>query len=159
MKENYQIYLLYQFHWRAQSAGWDPQLPNKKMKTMFPSNMSKSRRLTSTFFPMNSLFHNACQKTYVLVVLVYDERWTKSMYFGKYFKSFSCAPIKLNDAPFEFVTEWKYQGVYLKSNSNFTCSLTKSRSSFYRNTSEIAGNDAIQRIFSFQRWESIRLLS
>ena len=54
MKENYQIYLPYQFHWRPQSAGRDPQLPNKKMKTMFLSNMSKSRRLTSTFFPISS---------------------------------------------------------------------------------------------------------
>ena len=52
MKENYQIYLSYQFHWRLHSALWDPQLANKKMKTMFLSNMSKSRRLTSTFFPI-----------------------------------------------------------------------------------------------------------
>ena len=51
MKENYQIYLPYQFHWRPQSVGGDPQLPHKKMKTLFLSNMSKSRRLTSTFFP------------------------------------------------------------------------------------------------------------
>ena len=52
MKENYQIYLPYQFRLRDQSAGRDPQLPHKKMKTMFLSNMSKSRRLTSTFFPI-----------------------------------------------------------------------------------------------------------
>ena len=51
MKENYQIYLPYQFHWRVHSALWDPQLSNKKRKTMFLWNMSKSRRLTSTFFP------------------------------------------------------------------------------------------------------------
>ena len=29
----------------------DPQLFHKKMKTLFLSNMSKSRRLTTTFFP------------------------------------------------------------------------------------------------------------
>ena len=52
MKENYQIYLPYQFHWRAQSALGDSQLPHKKMKTTFLWNMSKSRRLTSTFFPI-----------------------------------------------------------------------------------------------------------
>ena len=52
MKENYQIYLPYQFHWRAQSVDWDAQLSHKKMKTMFLTNMSKSRRLTSTFFPI-----------------------------------------------------------------------------------------------------------
>ena len=51
MKENYQIYLPYQFHWRAHSPLGEPQLPNKKIKTLFLSNMSKSRRLTSTFFP------------------------------------------------------------------------------------------------------------
>ena len=37
---------------RDQSARWDSQLSHKKMKTMFLSNMSKSRRLTSTFFPI-----------------------------------------------------------------------------------------------------------
>ena len=36
---------------RAQSLDRDAQLPNKKMKTMFLSNMSKSQRLPSTFFP------------------------------------------------------------------------------------------------------------
>ena len=62
MKENYQIYLPYQFHWRPQSALGDSQLPNKKMKTLFLSNMSKSRRLTSTFFPiMNANITNALQ--------------------------------------------------------------------------------------------------
>ena len=39
MKENFQIYLPYQFCPRVQSARWDPQLPNKKLKT-------------TTFFPM-----------------------------------------------------------------------------------------------------------
>ena len=42
MKENYQIYLPYQFHWRPHSVGGDSQLPNKKMKTLFLSNMSKT---------------------------------------------------------------------------------------------------------------------
>ena len=52
MKKNYQIYSPYQFHWRPQSVGGDSQFPPKKMKTLFLSNMSKSRRLTSTFFPI-----------------------------------------------------------------------------------------------------------
>ena len=51
MKENYQIYLPYQFHSRPHLLGGDAQLPHKKMKTMFLLNMSKSRRLTLTFFP------------------------------------------------------------------------------------------------------------
>ena len=54
MKENYQIYLPYQFHRRAHSVGQDPQLSHEKMKTLFLSNMSKSRRLTLTFFPIKS---------------------------------------------------------------------------------------------------------
>ena len=55
IKENYQIYLSYQFHWRPHVVGGDPQLPNEKMKTLFLSNMSKSRRLTSTFFPIKMI--------------------------------------------------------------------------------------------------------
>ena len=55
MKENYKIYLPYQFCLRAQSVDWEPQISNKKMKTLFLSNMSKSRRLTSTFFPIKIL--------------------------------------------------------------------------------------------------------
>ena len=55
MKENYPNYLPYQFHWTPQSVDWEPQLPNKKMKTLFLWNMSKSRRLTLIFFPDNSL--------------------------------------------------------------------------------------------------------
>ena len=50
MKENNQIYLSYKFHWRPQSALGDSQFFNKKMKTLFLLNMSKSGRLTSTFF-------------------------------------------------------------------------------------------------------------
>ena len=52
MKENYQINLPYQFHLRAHSVDREPKLSHKKMKTMFLWNMSKSRRLTSTFFPI-----------------------------------------------------------------------------------------------------------
>ena len=50
MKENYQINLPYQIGRRDLSAGLDAQLSHKKMKTMFLSSMSKSQRLTSTFF-------------------------------------------------------------------------------------------------------------
>ena len=62
MKENYQIYLPYQFHWRPHAVGGDPQLPHKKMKTLFLSNMSKSRRLTSTFFPIIKYLRSAVIK-------------------------------------------------------------------------------------------------
>ena len=59
MKENYPNYLPYQFRLRPQSVDREPQLPNKKMKTMFLWNMSKSRRLTSTFFRLLFFFHVA----------------------------------------------------------------------------------------------------
>ena len=50
MEKNYQIYKSFQFGLRAHSIDQlKPQLLHKKMKTMFPSNMSKSRRPTSTF--------------------------------------------------------------------------------------------------------------
>ena len=56
MKENYQIYIPYQFCPRVQSAGRDPQLPNKKMKTLFLSNTVEPRNNgfqgTSSFFPV-----------------------------------------------------------------------------------------------------------
>ena len=55
MKENYQIYLPYQFHWRPHSLDRVLKILNEKIKTMFLSNMSKSRRLTSTFFPTKSV--------------------------------------------------------------------------------------------------------
>ena len=51
MKENFQIYLPYQFCLRVQSVNGDAQLSHEKMKTLFFWNMSKSRRLTLTFFP------------------------------------------------------------------------------------------------------------
>ena len=42
IRENYKIYLPYKFHRRPQSAVWEPQLANNKLKTMFLWNMSKS---------------------------------------------------------------------------------------------------------------------
>ena len=56
MKENYPIYVSCKFYWTLQSAGWDFKLSHKKIKTLFLSNMSKSRRLTQTFFPDNAPF-------------------------------------------------------------------------------------------------------
>ena len=53
MKQYYQIYLPYQFHQKPHPARSVFKLSNEKMKTMFLLNMSKSRRLTSTFFPTN----------------------------------------------------------------------------------------------------------
>ena len=133
--------------------------------------------------------------------IMYNERKSKLMFFGSKFKTFSCAPITLNNVSLEFVSEWKYLGVLLKSDTHFSCSPKKSRSAFYRSSNSIlnvlaghsevvqmkllytvcvpiitnacevvtysqnemeslhvAVNDAIRRIFSYNRWESIKTL-
>ena len=69
--------------------------------------------------------------------ILYNERKSKLMYFGKGFDSFSCAPIVLNGFPLEFVREWKYLGVLLLSGNSFTCTSKKSRCSFYRSVNSI----------------------
>ena len=81
MKENYQIYLPYQFHLRAHSLDREPKLSHKKMKTMFLSNMSKSRRLTSTFFPIISVF---IEKFKIFLIM---KRIEKIVRYGKFFRS------------------------------------------------------------------------
>ena len=123
------------------------------------------------------------------------------MYFGKNFDTFTCAPIFLNGVKLDFVHEWKYLGVLLKTDKRFSCSAKKSRSAFYRSSNSIlnvlngpsevvqmkllynicvptitnacevvsfsgremeslhvAVNDAIRRIFSYNRWESIKTI-
>ena len=69
---------------------------------------------------------------------LYCEEWdiclnakkTKSMYFGK------STEIKfqttLNGSPIQWVTEWKYLGVILKSGKRFGCSVKERVKSFYR---------------------------
>ena len=52
-KENYQIYLRYQFRLRVHLVDQVPKLSHNKMKAMFLSNMSESRRLTSNFFRLH----------------------------------------------------------------------------------------------------------
>ena len=142
-----------------------------------------------------------CSKYALSWCIKYNERKTKVIYFGKDFESFSCSPLLLNGAPIDFVKEWKYLGVTLKSDRHFTCSAQKPRSAFYRSTNSIlnvlkgpseavqmnllysicvpiltyacdvivyhsremeslhvAVNDAIRRIFSYNRWESIKTL-
>ena len=61
----------------------------------------------------------------------YNEKKSKLMFFGKNYKSFTYPSISLNDAPLEFVSEWKYLGVLLKSDAHFSCSAKRSRCSFY----------------------------
>ena len=133
--------------------------------------------------------------------VLYNERKSKLMYFGKKHESFSCSPISLNGVPLDFVHEWKYLGVLLKSSTRFTCSSKQSRSAFYRSSNSIlnvlggpsevvqmkllynvcvpimtyacdvisfpgkemeslhvACNDAIRKVFSYHRWESIKTL-
>ena len=142
-----------------------------------------------------------CAKYAFSWCILYNERKSKMMYFGKGFDRFSCAPIVLNGVALEFVQEWKYLGILLTSGKCFSCSSKKSRCSFYRSANSIlnvlkgpseivqmkllystcvpiityssdvisfpckemqslhvAVNDAIRKIFSYHRWESIRTL-
>ena len=144
---------------------------------------------------------NICSEYAFSWCIKYNERKSKLMYFGKKFDSFSCASITLNDVSLEFVSEWKYLGVLLKSDARFTCSAKKCRNAFYRSSNSIintlhgpselvqmkllysfcvpiityasdvvifhnkemeslhvAVNDAIRKIFSYNRWESIKVL-
>ena len=55
---------------------------------------------------------------------------TKNMFFGKN-KVFNYRPT-LNNVPIEWVREWKYLGVTLKSGVRFGCSITDRVKSFYR---------------------------
>ena len=117
MKENYQIYLPYQFHRRPQSAGWVPRFPHKKMKTMFLSNKWKSRSLTSTFFPLNESFH-ILHYTWLLYEMITQPfcffffcRWEKK-YIYVYMYSIVCK-IKVDGKAISFVKtpmnlKWKY---------------------------------------------------
>ena len=123
------------------------------------------------------------------------------MFFGKSFSSFTCDSITMNAKALEFVPEWNYLGIVIRSSSNFSCSLKKCISSYYcsvntilnvvRKPTEIvlmkllysisipiltyacdvkvftsremtrlhvATNDAIRKIFTYNRWESVRTL-
>ena len=129
----------------------------------------------------------------------YNANKTKMMYFGEDFNSLTCGPLSLNDKNLEYVTEWKYLGVMVKSNKNFSTSVLKPRSAFYRSSNSIlnvlngpsedvqmrllysicvpcltyacdvvdysckdkqslhvALNDAIRKIFGYNRWQSIK---
>ena len=60
---------------------------------------------------------------------------TKNMYFGK------CAEMtykpSMNGSPIDFVSEWKYLGVVLKTGKRFGCSVSERVKSFYRSLNSI----------------------
>ena len=60
---------------------------------------------------------------------------TKNLYFGKKL-SFSFRPT-LNGVPIDWVTEWKYLGVTLKSGPRFNCSVTERVKAFYRSLNSL----------------------
>ena len=55
----------------------------------------------------------------------------KNRNFGKKFETFTCLPIFLNGVKLDFVNEWKYLGVLVKSDTHFSCS------AFYRSSNSI----------------------
>ena len=60
---------------------------------------------------------------------------TKNLYFGKKL-SFNFKPV-LNGIPIEWVKEWKYLGVTLKSGPRFNCSIIERVKAFYRSLNSI----------------------
>ena len=144
---------------------------------------------------------DACSEYAHTWCIKYNHKKTKVMYLGKNHDSFTCAPLTLNNAPLEFVKEFKYLGVLIKSENVFFCSSKRPRTAFFRSSNSIlnvmkkpsepvlmkllysicvpnltyacevahfhykekeslhvALNDAIRRIFSYHRWESIKSL-
>ena len=133
-----------------------------------------------------------CAKYAFSWCILYNERKSKLMYFGKGFESPSFAPITLNGSPLEVVHEWKYLGVLVRalpaplknrvalsivaqiqSSSEHvlmkllysTCVLIVTYASDVitfpckeMQSLHVAVNDAIRKIFSYHRWESIRTL-
>ena len=59
------------------------------------------------------------------------------MYFGDDFNSITCSPLSLNGKDLEFVKEWKYLGVMVKSDKLFCTSVLKPRCAFYRSANSI----------------------
>ena len=72
MKENYKINLTSHFRPRVQSFDREPQLSYKKMNTMFLWKISKSRKLTSTFFPTIGRPYGFCQLGSLLDAIIYQ---------------------------------------------------------------------------------------
>ena len=56
MKENYQIYLLYQFHWNPQSVDWQPQLMQKKKKHVSFKYVKKMKNDFASFSTVKKSF-------------------------------------------------------------------------------------------------------
>ena len=72
---------------------------------------------------------NACSSYCTEWDICLNVNKTKNMYFGKNL-SFDFRPT-LNDTPIDWVKEWKYLGVTLKSGRRFCCSITERVKSFY----------------------------
>ena len=64
-----------------------------------------------------------------------NHKKTKNMFFGK--KTEISFQPTMNGSPIDFVTEWKYLGVVLKSGLRFGCSVTNRVKSFYRSLNSI----------------------
>ena len=64
-----------------------------------------------------------------------NSKKTKNMCFGKN-TTLNFKP-SLNGSPIEWVNEWKYLGVILKSGPKFGCSITSRVKSFYRSLNSV----------------------
>ena len=78
---------------------------------------------------------NICSSYCVEWDICLNAKKTKNMFFGKNNK-INFHPV-LNGIPVDWVSEWKYLGVILKSGSQFSCSVTERVKSFYRSLNSI----------------------
>ena len=70
--------------------------------------------LAPTWKAMQTLL-DACSDYAHTWCIKYNHKKTKVMYLGKKNDSFSCAPLTHDNAPLEFVKEFKYLGVLIRS--------------------------------------------
>ena len=138
-----------------------------------------------------------CQEFCTEFGLTFNPKKSKAMFFGK--GQLSPCPLYLNNEPIQFVSEWRYLGLFLQSGKNVTFSPNTDLRNFYASFNSLfnayarpsetvlmqllystcipnltyaadvkvftsnemsknntAVNDAIRKIFTFNRWESIR---
>ena len=78
---------------------------------------------------------NICSNYCVKWDICLNPKKTKNVYFGK--KCTINFQPSLNGSPVEWVSEWKYLGVVLKSGPRYSCSVVERVKSFYRSLNSI----------------------
>ena len=69
--------------------------------------------------------------------LIFNTAKTKSMIFGKGFKTINLIPLLLNNQPIEYVSQWKYLGCLINSGKEFSFSCKLDLRTFRRSANSI----------------------